>query len=61
MAVQWHGVDAPSCQGCICAFRVVDSPESAGALGIPMGTVVALVEIGAGVTLEVSFKDLERI
>ena len=47
--------------GSICGFRVIDSNETAIAKGLPIGTVLVLVEEGSGSALEAPLEELELI
>jgi len=59
--VRWCRVGLPMLTGSVCGFSVIDSSETAVAKGLPIGTVLALVEESSGGALEVPLKELELI
>lgn len=60
-AVRWRRAGVPLLVGSICGFDVVASEERAKVLGVPLGTVLALVEENSGGAVEVALEELELI
>lgn len=58
-AVQWRRAGAPLFFGSICGFSVVEMQEKASGVGVPLGTVLALVEEDSGGAVEVPLDALE--
>lgn len=59
-AVQWR-LAGSLLRGSICGFSFAETPERAAELGVPLGTVVALIEEGSGAAIEVPIDQLELI
>lgn len=59
--VRWRRVAGPMLEGSICGFREIGDAAAAANTGFPKGTVLALVEIGSGESLEIPLEELELI
>lgn len=60
-SVRWRRGGGTMLEGSICGFREVSSEQVAAATGFPVGTVLALVEIQSGESLEIPLRELELL
>lgn len=60
-AVRWRRSMGAILEGSICGFRQIDDRQVAERMGLAKGTVLALVEIRSGESVEVPLEQLEPI
>ena len=60
-SVQWRRSMGAILEGSICGFREIDDARTAKRMGLTIGTVLALVEIRSGESVEVPLEELEPI
>lgn len=58
-AVRWRRSMGSILEGSICGFREIDDTRTAERMGFAIGTVLALVEIRSGESVEVPLEELE--
>lgn len=59
--VRWRQKSGSILEGSVCAFTEIDTPEQAADRGLPLGTVLALVEDASGEAIEIPLQELELI
>lgn len=59
--VRWRRPAGALLEGSICGFREITDERVAEAIGFPVGTVLALVEIQSGDSAEIPLQELELI
>lgn len=59
--VRWRRGMGAILEGSICGFRVIEDAQSAERSGFVKGTVLALVEIQSGESVEIPLEELEPI
>jgi hypothetical protein len=60
-SVRWRRSGGTMLEGSICGFREIRNEQAAAATGYPLGTVLALVEIHSGESLEIPLNELELL
>lgn len=60
-SVRWRRSAGTILEGSVCGFRQIADARTAATTGLPEGTVLALVEIGSGESVEVPLNELEPI
>ena len=60
-SVRWRRSNGVVLEGSICGFRQIGDTRTADRAGLATGTVLALVEIQSGESLEIPLEELELI
>ncbi|MCD9008213.1 hypothetical protein LDO31_18645 [Luteimonas sp. XNQY3] len=60
-AVQWRRSSGVVLVGSVCGFRRIEGAVAAANIGFPEGTVLVLVEIESGESVEIPSVELEQI
>lgn len=60
-SVRWRRSMGTVLEGSICGFREIDDSQTAALTGFAKGTVLALVEIQSGESVEIPLEELEPI
>jgi hypothetical protein len=59
--VRWRRGTGTVLEGSICGFREISDTRTAAVTGLAEGTVLALVEIRSGESVEIPLKELELL
>jgi hypothetical protein len=60
-SVRWRRSAGTVLEGSVCGFREISDSQTAAATGFATGTVLALVEIHSGESLEIPLTELEPV
>lgn len=60
-SVRWRRPAGTVMEGSVCGFREISDSQTAAATGFATGTVLALVEIRSGESLEIPLTELEPV
>jgi hypothetical protein len=61
VSVRWRRASNPIIEGSICGFREIHDATLADKTPFPLGTILALVEIQSGESVEIPISELELI